>query len=243
MICNRLLLALALTAAASFASTATVVFTNLPPVLMTNTYQTGTGATYDGYTTATVNGVSGQYLICDDSVDTTRVPSSQLVFDFSTLGNDLSNISASPLRFKSETNAVTRYDDAAMLLYDFAQLGTAATNPTTTAQKDTVVDYQYVLWSLFNTHVAGQSDFTLNATQTALLQHIQNQVSDPNNTALLTSILSNVEVYSPDCRLSSAGNQEFLQYTGSGTPEPASFVLMGVGLLLGSLSLKRFRRS
>jgi len=225
----RLVSIFAFCAAACLASS--VQFNSLSSVHLGEDYSSN-NATYDGFVTATVDSVAGQYLICDDSVDTTNVPSGPFVFDYSVLANDISGgtLTDTHLRFYPASGAVTLYEEAALLLYDFAQLGSAATNPQGTAQQDTVVDYQYVLWGLFNTGVNGNT-ITLNNSQKTLLGTVQGQLS---NTALLTAALKSTAVYSP-----ADSNQEFLQYV---TPEPGSMVLIGAGLMLACLATRQFAR-
>ncbi|MGD0667073.1 MAG: PEP-CTERM sorting domain-containing protein [Bryobacteraceae bacterium] len=201
-------------------STATVTFTNLPYTDLNGDYGSA-GATYNGYVIATVNGTPDQLLICDDYLDETYVPSGPLTFDYSTLdgpGNPAG------LHFGGVGNAQTLYDEAAVLDYDLYSLGSHASSTS-------VTDYQYAIWNLFDPSVA------LNSSQQALQANALAAVD--SGAGWLTAVYVNTQVYTPDPRANSAGNQEFLAYQVQ-TPEPATYLL--VGALLTWLGTFRRRR-
>src|ERR1700722_18039015 len=84
------------------ANTVTIVFTGLPAV-----YQ---NSTYNGFAIATVNGIPNQMLLCDDSADTTNVPSNPIIYDYSNL------VGSDPLQYARFTAApeVQNYEEAAV---------------------------------------------------------------------------------------------------------------------------------
>lgn len=194
--------------AAFASSTATVTFTNLPYTDLNGNYGSA-GATYNGYVLAIVNGIANQSLICDDYADETYVPSGPLIFDYSTLD---SLGSPAGLHFGGVANAQTRYDEAAVLDYDLYSLGSHASPAN-------VTDYQYAIWNLFDSSMA------LNSSQQSLQANALTAVD--SGAGWLTAVYVNTQVYTPDARTNSAGNQEFLQYQVQ-TPEPATYLLVGV---------------
>ncbi len=206
-----LLAAIGCSTAAFASSTATVTFTNLPYTDLNGDYGS-TGVTYNGYVTATVNGIPGQSLLCDDYEDETYVPSGPLTYDYSALA---SPGNPAGLYFGGMTNAQTLYDEAALLGYDLYSLG-SNTSP------DTVTNYQYAIWNLFDSSVA------LNSSQQALQTGALAAVD--SGAAWLGAVYANTLVYTPDSKTNSAGNQEFLQYQVQ-TPEPATYLLVGALLM------------
>lgn len=204
--------AIGFTAAAFASTTAAVTFTALPYTDLNDDYGSA-GATYNGYVTATVNGIPSQWLICDDYVDETYVPSGPLAFDYSTLAR-----SGNPgsLHFGGVANAQTLYDEAAVLDYDLYSLGPQAS-------PENVTDYQYAIWNLFD------SSMVLNSSQQALQANAVSAVT--SSAGWLSTVYATTAVYTPDPMTNSAGNQEFLQYQVQTTPEPATYLLEGTLLV------------
>jgi hypothetical protein len=191
------------------ADTVTMFFTALPKV--------NENGTYNGFSTATVNGDPSQLLICDDYNDETIMPSSSnMVYDYSTLTG------ADPLQYAMFDKS--KYDEAALLAYELAQIPTASA--------DIVTDYQYALWNLMTPSAR------LDPSRVAQEQAIQNNaLAMVNNPAqaqfLVSTVYAYTEIYTPTAAY--AGNQEFLEYA---TPEPNLGWTVGFLLLLGAVGLK-----
>jgi hypothetical protein len=191
------------------ATTVTVFFTALPSVFENNTY--------NGFATATINGIPNQYLICDDYTDRTYMPSSEnLIYDYS-------NLNPTPLehaRYVSPggptPSDVTKYEEAAVLLWQLTQLGASAT-PTA------ITDFQYAIWNLFSP----SDPATFRPNQTALQNTALGLVN--SGQPWLTTVYQELAIYTPTAKFGT--NQEFLQLTQN-TPEPAM-----VGLLAGVLGV------
>ena len=205
------------------ADTALVSFTALPYTDLSGGYGSA-GATYNGYVTATVNGIPLQMLICDDYLDETLVPSGPLIFDESMIG---SLSSPADLHFGDVRKAQTLYDEAAVLNYELFTIGPHAAPAT-------VTDYQYAIWNLFDPAV------NLNSSQQNLQTGALSTVS--SGASWLSGIYSSTVVYTPDPKTNSWGNQEFLEYQGQGTPEPATYLLVGA-VLMGLGATRRRRQS
>jgi hypothetical protein len=180
-------------------------------------------------------------VICDDfDVDTT-VPSSNVTYDYSTIGGPawatnvafqsgetIVNTSGAAIggTANNGTLALTEtqaYDTAAVLLVTLSKMNSPTANQIT--------DYQYALWNLFDSHVA------LNATQ----------VTDQFTAAdIVTSgIVANQVATAADAAklviytaVPTNSSQEFLGL-GTPTPEPGAWVF-AAGLALLFLS-PRFR--
>jgi hypothetical protein len=169
--------------------------------------------TYNGFATATVDGIPGQFLFCDDYLHTTLVPSGNLLYNVSYL------VGSKPLEFArfaehpSPTAAnLEKYRTAALLLDSWTRSGTPSGSVLN-------ADYQYALWNLFT------PSLSLKPSQQFLLDQAAARLANP--TPGHDSIYSRLTIYTP--RPAYASNQEFLQYEA--VPEPAAMLLIGGGLL------------
>ncbi len=207
---------------ACHANTLTVLFTALP-----SAFENGT---YNGFATATVNGLMNQLLICDDYNDTTYMPSSSnLTYEYSALAG--SNVLQYAM-FATSSPAVNlqKYEEAAVLVYQLAQLGSHAT-------ADNSTDYNYALWNLMNPSVAFDSSRI--SQEQALQANALAEVTNPANSPFLTSsVYAYTNIYTP--APVSRGNQEFLQYS---TPEPSLALPVGAILALTYLFRRRLCRA
>jgi hypothetical protein len=236
MLLRRLLQSILFTAlACSAATTVTVTFTALP----TSTVDLGGDTYYAGFSTATVNGIPSQYLICDDFKDQMSTSvfngSDPLIYDFSTLSSDLPLGNSAPVEFPSEMG--TLYKQAAVLVYDLATTG-----GLTGTQ---IGDYQAALWSTLDPSQlpAGSLDSGAQA-DIAAAQHTLATAS----ASWLNALYASTNIYTPDANsgynkyVCSGTPQEFMQYNTAATaPEPCT-ALLGGGLILAGLSVRRYRR-
>jgi hypothetical protein len=188
---------------ACYADTVTMFFTALP--------KTNENGTYNGFSTATVNGDPYQLLICDDYDDETVMPSpSNMIYDYSTLTG------AGALQYAMFDQS--KYEEAALLVYELAELPNASAN--------TITDYQYALWNLMTPSAS------LDSSRVAQEQALQNNalalVDNPADAQSLTStVYAYTKIYTPTAAY--AGNQEFIEYA---TPEPNLGWAVGLFLLL-----------
>jgi len=139
--------------------------------------------------------------------------SSNLIYDFSTLtGPD-------PLEYARFTSTVgtVGYETAAVLLTEFAAL----VNPSA----NTVTDYQYAMWNLFN------SSTTVNSTQATLESAAKALVTSNNSYA--TSAYAHLVIYTPTAAF--ASNQEFLGLNTTVSPEPALWPVLALAILGATL--------
>jgi hypothetical protein len=194
---------------ACYADTVTMFFTALPKV--------DENGTYNGFSTARVNGDPNQLLMCDDYNDETIMPSSSnMIYDYSTLtGPD-------PLQYamfdKSE------YDEAAVLVYELAEMPNASA--------DTVTDYQYALWNLMTP--GARLDPSRIAQEQALQNNALAMVNNSADVQFLTAtVYAYTTIYTPTAAY--AGNQEFVEYAA---PEPNLGWVVGFLLLLAAAGLK-----
>jgi hypothetical protein len=225
------------------------------------TFQSGGENAAEVVFTAHIGTASGPTvsLICTDFYDTmpdslnnngnagTKVSS---VFDYSTLSADVANgvygHSSDPLRFDSAgsnytsgpKDTATQYEIAGYLISQlFTAQGGVAAN---------IAIYQPAIWYALDqstNYSKGISASELNTTSLNAYNAASAYIAT-NSATFLATIAPNVLVYTPDkssdaSKFGSGYPQEFMTYA---VPEPASFLLMGAGLLLGGLSLKRFRR-
>jgi hypothetical protein len=201
--------ALLFSLSACYADTVTMFFTALP--------KTNENGTYNGFSTATVNGDPNQLLICDDYNDETIMPSSSnMIYDYSTLTG------ADPLQYAMFDKS--KYDEAAVLIYELAELPNASA--------DTVTDYQYALWNLMT---PGASLDPSRVSQEQALQN--NALAMVNNSTeaqfLTTTVYAYTKIYTPTAAY--AGNQEFVEYA---TPEPNLGWTVGFLILSAAVGLK-----
>ncbi len=214
---------LLLAAASCFAETITVYFTSLPA-----TVQYGT---YNGYSTATVNGIPNQYLICDDYAGETVMPSPRtMIYDYSALTGPNALQYA---MWDTTAAGVTKYEEAAVLLFGLAQAG-----PTPTAT--TISDYQYALWNLMDptAPLAPGRSSPEQALQSAALA----MVDDASQQSFLSAnIYPGLKILTPTAAF--AGNQEFLEFSQVTVPEPSSRQLLSGILVAGLIALFLTRRS
>ena len=213
-------LAIAAMLATGLCSASTVVFTALPPV-----FQNGT---YNGFATATIDGVPNQLLLCDDDAHTTYMPSDSILYDYSTLTG------SNPLQFArfsdhpATMDDLTKYEVAAVLLYELNLAGSA--------NADLVTDYQYAIWNMFDPTT---SLFRPNqsALQQAAIDIVLGKATAP---VWLSTAYADLAIYTPQSAY--ASNQEFLGLNP--VPEPAMFWLLGCTLAtIGVVSRKRRNRA
>jgi hypothetical protein len=211
-----------LSVAACHASTIVLAATGLPSTLENGNYGTS-DETYNGFAIATIGGIANQWIICDDYTHDTPVPSGNMVYDLSTVGggNPLANV-----RFTGG-NEVQNYDEAAVLVWQLYEYVSAT---GTKALANTITDYQYALWNIFDSGVQ------VNANQSALQAEALNMVQ--TQAAMLASaVYPEVRVYTPDPNGGSTGSQEFMQYVA---PEPGTLALVAGALLIAAgLKMRR----
>jgi hypothetical protein len=230
---------------AAFANSIVLAFTNLPATLENESYGSS-GATYNGYITTTINGSAGWEVICDDYYVTTHVNSQPDAYDYSLIG---STNWASTVAFETgETitnktgstvdglanngtislNETQAYETAAVLLVTLSKIS----NPSA----DTITDYQYALWNLFD------SGLVINANQLTDQINAADIVTSGTNTnkAITAADASELVIYTANPVNS---NQEMLGLS-TPTPEPGSWMLMlGLGLMLLSRTIRTRARS
>jgi len=182
--------------------------------------------TYNGFVTATVNGVPGIQLICDDYYHSTVVPSGDLVYHESEL------VAFSPLqnvRFVT-AGGPTSHDLALYMQAALIIEGITNTGPSHTP--DLTADYQYALWHLFDSSVS-----LWRPAQQDILNQTAWQVQ--NNSSNYTDLYARLRIYTPTAAYGS--NQEFLGLDAPiQSPEPASGALLGIAV--GLFSLLAYRR-
>lgn len=210
--------------AACHASTIILAATGLPQADENGTYGSS-GATYNGFVTATVNGIPNQLILCDDFTHTTVVPSGNMVYDFSTVGgsNPLQNV-----RFTG-TGEVQNYDEAAVLTWQLFEY-VSANGPQ--ASDNTITDYQYALWNIFDPYnaITNPNGVKVNSNQLALQTTALNLMT--TESAMLTAdVYPDVRVYTPDPNGGSVSDQEFLQFA---SPEPGTLALLAGALAIAA---------
>jgi len=217
-----------LSVAACHADSVVLAATGLPATLENGNYGS-TGETYNGFALATISGTPNQWIICDDFTHDTPVPSGNMNYDESTVGgsNPLATV-----RFTG-SNMVRNYDEAAVLVWQLYEYVSATGSK---ASANTITDYQYALWNIFDPYsaTANPNGVQVNSNQSALQAEALNLVR--TQSAMLTStVYPQVRVYTPDPKGGSTGSQEFLQF--GAVPEPGTLVL-AAGALLIAASLK-----
>jgi hypothetical protein len=211
-----------LSAAGCSAETVTLAATGLPSTLENGNYGSS-GETYNGFAIATIAGTPNQWVICDDFAHDTPVPSGNMIYDISTMGgsNQLANV-----RFTGG-NEVRNYDEAAVLVWQLYEYVEATGSR---ALANTITDYQYALWNIFD-----PSGVQVNANQNALQSAALNLVT--TQAAMLGStVYPDIRIYTPDPKGGSTGSQEFMQVV---TPEPGTLPLAaGVLLIAAALGMR-----
>lgn len=219
--------------AACHANTITLAATGLPVTDESGTYGSS-GATYNGFAMATIDGTPNEWIICDDFSHETLVPSGNMVYDLSTVGG------GDPLqsvRF-TQGSMTQNYQEAAVLTW---QLSDYVSLNGSLASNNTITDYQYAIWNIFD-----PGDVAVNASQFALQTTALNLVAT-EGALLATTVYPNVMVYTPDPNGGSTSNQEFLQYSSpsgqaygqSLAPEPGTWTLMAGALLIAAAAKGR----
>lgn len=188
------------------ASPITISFTQSPG-------QTADGY-YVGYTTANLQTSTQTFIdfsvICADFTHTTSVPSGPFTYNVTTLA-DLSSV-----RWQGP-NMLQNYQIAAILLYDYDGLDPAS-------QSAQAGDYNFALWNVFNPSAPdyGNSMALITAATTVV------------NFGGINEAYLNLRIFTPTGQAS--GNQEFLgissePFGNPQTPEPATYALLGCGLI------------
>jgi hypothetical protein len=191
------------------------------------TYEDGS---YNGFAFATIDGVSNQWIICDDAADVTYVPSGNMLYDESTVGG------SDPLQSARFTQGpeVQNYDEAAVLVWE---LDGAVLSGGSQDSADAITDYQYALWNLFDPYNATTNPNGIATTSSqAALQAAALNLVKTEGAMLSTTVYPYVNVFTPDPNGGSMGNQEFLQFS---TPEPGTFLLFAGGLLVAAAAKLR----
>ena len=205
--------------------------TGLPSTLENGDYGSS-GETYNGFALATINGVPNQLIICDDFTHDTPVPSGNMIYDLSTMGG---SDPLADVRFTGG-NMVQNYDEAAVLVW---QLYEYVETTGSKALANTITDYQYALWNIFDPYSStGNPDgVQVNANQVALQSEALNLVQTQAATLAATAY-AEVRIYTPDPNGGSTGSQEFFGVVP--LPEPGTWSLAAGALLIAlSLHLRR----
>jgi hypothetical protein len=201
-------------------------------------------STLDGYGIGwlnfTVDGTGqGLLLMCDDTTHEVNY-GLDYTYNYSNLGDDLTNNTTSDLEFGSLPDAVTDYKAAGYLAWEYHQADPTGTNATFSA------DYNIAIWTLFDpTGLAARLDLgdpTPANYQAAALSFVAN----PFNAEFLIPIYQGTAIYTPNPSMNNGSfSQEFFRETPpdpgdvmSPTPEPGAVVLVGGGLVLILLSRK-----
>jgi hypothetical protein len=207
--------------------------------------------TFNGFAGATLNGTTSISLICDDFINTT-FPSTALDYNVTPLSGGLGNTRfGSPSSPYLVSNPLFDYEVAAVLLggaedYSAGALTGAVLAPTASGTPDGgIASYQYALWDLFE---PGATNDDLNKNDSgvgnsaALLTIAEYDVTHDAN--LLGADFNGLTIYTPTPLTDT--NQEFLSFTRNDnlhftpTPEPSSYVFLGVSML--AMMLWSFRK-
>jgi len=214
-------------AAACHADNVVLAATGLPATLENGNYGSSS-ETYNGFALATINGQPNQWIICDDFSHDTPVPSGNMNYELSLMTG------SAPLADARFTGSpmVQDYDEAAVLVWQLYEYS-VATGPKALA--NTITDYQYALWNIFDPYSASRNPngVQVNSNQLALQTEALNLVK--TQSALLAStVYPDVRIYTPTPNGGSDGSQEFIHIE---TPEPGTLML-GAGVLLIVASAK-----
>lgn len=224
-------LALLFAAACHADNVVVLAATGLPSTLENGNYGSS-DETYNGFALATINGLPNQLIICDDFSHDTPVPSGNMKYDLSTMtgGNPLADV-----RFTG-SNMVQSYDEAAVLVWQLYEY-VAATGSKALA--NTITDYQYALWNIFDPYSAAgnPAGVQVNANEVALQAEALNLVQT-QAAALAGTAYAEARIYTPDPNGGSTGSQEF--FGCAPLPEPGTWALAAGALLIAlSLHLRR----
>lgn len=181
------------------------------------------GGVYVGPYVATVNGVAGTPVICDDYSDESYLYESWTA-NVSTFA-DLSNT-----KWASLNNSTTLYEEAAWL-----------TEQLVSAPPSQAADIQFAIWAIFDPAALG----TLSATDQT---NVEMLIANAQTQTFWTGEFANILIYTPNiddpilCGGQSCQNtppQEFMIVT----PEPSELALLLVGLLGCAIVIARKNRS
>jgi hypothetical protein len=234
------------------ADTLKMTFTALPATHMNSQDDSSaSNATYNGYVNTTIGGIPLQDVICDDFATDTVVPASytftstafgasgwaSAVKFTSSTGYNITNSGASVGDYgvtvaagaTENVSQIQAYETAAVLLTNF---DAATPGLTGTALSDTITDYQFALWYLFdNSLTIDGTNETLNNNSLKYLFTAYDLVASTSrsNQDLVAADAANLVIYDD---LPKSGAQEFLGIdTQVAAPEPAGWILLsGCGL-------------
>lgn len=228
-----LLMAAVLTTATLFANTTTVTIT---------------GGTGQMPYTATVGGVTGVTVICDDDYDAYH---SGITYDVQTLADVNAGGYTSTLYgplVGSQSVATKLYDELAYLTLQFSNYS---------GQTSVISAIQGAVWDLFyqvdptTTLNGGNPPITIGSPSSSLSTVYYWYNAAKTETTVTPSTIAldkTIEILTPLCSggktcvaAGPASSQEFIVITS--TPEPATYALFGFGLILLSLGTFRRRRN